>query len=126
VRRLDHIRKYEVPHPIFNCKGEPETGDGCFLFLKSGIYFFCISSNSEGWDHVSVTLLSRARKTIGRCPTWEEMCWVKDIFFAPEEAVMQLHPPKSDYVNNHNFCLHLWRPHGQEIPLPPKNMVGVK
>src|SRR5262245_54586743 len=36
----------------------PENGD---LFL---------------WDHVSVSLSHR-------CPTWDEMCWVKDLFFLP-------------------------------------------
>ena len=35
------------------------------------------------------------------CPTWEEMCFIKNIFWEEEESAMQLHPPKSDYVNNH-------------------------
>ena len=40
-----------------------------------------------------------------------------------DETVVQYHPPKSDYVNNHPYCLHLWRPHSQEIPRPPKIFV---
>ena len=76
-----------------------------------------ICSDGEGWDHVSVSLPER-------CPTWDEMVYVKDIFFGAEETVMQLHPPKSQYVNLHEFCLHLWRKHGFEIPLPPKEFVG--
>lgn len=67
---------------------------------------------SRPWEHVSVSAQ-------GRCPTWEEMCWVKDLFFDPEELVLQFHPPRSVYVNNHPHCLHLWRPLGVEIPLPP-------
>jgi hypothetical protein len=61
-----------------------------------------------------------------RPPNWEEMCFVKDLFWDTEEAVMQLHPPKSRWINNHNYCLHLWRPTNQEIPLPPDETVGKK
>lgn len=69
------------------------------------------------WDHVSVS-------TPSRCPTWEEMAWIKDLFFTEEETVVQYHPPKSKYVNYHPYCLHLWRPHGIELPLPPTIAVG--
>lgn len=71
------------------------------------------------WEHVSVS-------TRHRCPYWKEMCFVKDLFWDEEEPVMQLHPPKSDWVNNHNHCLHLWRPLDGKIPLPPSIAVGVK
>jgi hypothetical protein len=69
------------------------------------------------WDHVSVSL-------VDRCPTWDEMVYIKNIFFSPEEAVIQFHPPESEYVNRHPFTLHLWKPLLFEIPLPPKEMVG--
>lgn len=99
-------------------------------------------SDGSGWDHVSVSLATRT-------PTWEEMCWVKRLWFLPEEVVMQLHPAESEYVNYHPFCLHLWRPqsdaeiaaireewgeewiygdlqsHG-DIPLPSSILVGPK
>jgi len=68
------------------------------------------------WEHVSVS-------TLKRCPNWQEMCFIKDLFFDPEETVMQLHPPKSRYVNIHPNCLHLWRPLKAEIPLPPLDAV---
>jgi hypothetical protein len=76
-----------------------------------------IVSDEEDWDHVSVSLPTR-------CPTWEEMCFIKDLFFEPHEVVMQLHPAKSEYVNHHPFCLHLWRPQNKRIPVPPTWMVG--
>lgn len=69
------------------------------------------------WEHVSVSLPNR-------CPNWTEMSFVKDLFWNEDEAVMQLHPPKSDYVNNHRYCLHLWRPLKTAIPLPPSIAVG--
>ena len=71
------------------------------------------------WEHVSVSLDNR-------CPNWPEMCFVKSLFWDDEETVMQLHPPKSKWINNHNFCLHLWRPTKQEIPLPPDITVGIR
>jgi len=40
-------------------------------------------------------------------------------------AVVQYHPPKSDYVNNVDNCLHLFRPLNAEMPRPPKSMVGL-
>jgi hypothetical protein len=74
---------------------------------------------SQGWEHVSVS-------TRRRCPNWQEMCFVKDLFWDTEECVMQLHPPRSEWINNHNFCLHLWRSKKYAIPLPPDILVGYK
>jgi hypothetical protein len=87
-----------------------------------------LPSKYEGWEHVSVTLRDSSSATAGlrmvkRCPTWEEMCYVKDLFWGKDEAVMQLHPPAAMHVNNHPFCLHLWRKDG--IPLPAPEMVGI-
>lgn len=81
--------------------------------------FTVIASDQLGWDHVSVSLPDR-------CPVWAEMCKIKELFWDDEDAVMQLHPPKSDWVNNHDTCLHLWRPQVIAIPLPPSIMVGIK
>jgi hypothetical protein len=75
-------------------------------------------SSLEKWEHVSVSLASR-------CPTWEEMCLVKSLFWDDEECVMQLHPPRSQWINNHPYCLHLWRPVERQIPTPPGITVGL-
>lgn len=90
-----------------------------FVMNKKAATLRVIASDGEGWEHVSVSLPSR-------CPTWEEMCKVKEMFWDADDTVMQLHPPKSDWVNNHSYCLHLWRPVAQEIPRPPAIMVGIK
>jgi hypothetical protein len=76
-----------------------------------------IASDGEGWEHVSDSLDSR-------CPNWQEMCRIKGLFWDAEDCVMQLHPPESQYVNNHPFCLHLWRPVDVQIPQPPSILVG--
>lgn len=84
----------------------------------SGRMMVIISSGTEdSWEHVSVSVE-------GRTPNWSEMAFVKDLFWSDEEAVMQLHPPKSQYVNCHPYCLHLWRPRDAVIPLPPVHLVG--
>jgi len=61
---------------------------------------------------------------VDRCPTWEEMCLVKDLFWDDTDCVIQYHPSRSDYVNNHPYCLHLWRPIGIELPRPDSIFVG--
>lgn len=75
-----------------------------------------IASDGMGWDHVSV---SRA----DRCPTWEEMDFVKRCFFHADETAVQLHVPDALHINQHPNCLHLWRPHAVKIPLPPRLLV---
>lgn len=68
------------------------------------------------WEHVSVSLAEDDRRT----PCWAEMCWAKGLFWRDQETVVQFHPPKSSYVNTHAGCLHLWKPVGVEIPIPPQ------
>ena len=80
-----------------------------------------VASWGGGWDHVSVAPLKK--KIV---PSWETMCKVKDVFFEPGEAVIQIHPPKSEYVNNMPNCLHLWRANDREMVLPPSFMVGFR
>lgn len=87
--------------------------------LRHGQSVTVIASDGAGWEHVSVS-----RKD--RCPTWDEMCQVKDLFWDEGDCVIQYHPPKSEYVNNHPYCLHLWRPIGQDIPVPDSLLVGIR
>jgi len=75
-----------------------------------------VFSWGDGWDHVSVSYKNR-------CCTWGEMCEIKDIFFREDECVVQYHPAKVDYVNNHPYVLHLWRPQNVYLPMPPIEMV---
>ena len=79
--------------------------------------FNFVYSFGDGWEHVSVS-------TKGRCPTWSEMCMFKDIFWPPTEACVQFHPALADYVNYHEYCLHIWRPEGEQFSVPPKSMIG--
>jgi hypothetical protein len=76
-----------------------------------------VSPELAGWEHVSVS-------TEKHPPNWQEMCWVKDHFWKDTETVLQFHPKKSEYVNLHPFCLHLWRNVGLDHPLPPRKLLA--
>lgn len=94
---------------------------GAFM-LKSpidGAELGVIASNELGWEHVSVSRRNR-------CPNWVEMCFIKDLFWDSEDCVIQYHPPKSQYVNNCQNCLHMWRKIGFEFPIPKSILVGLK
>lgn len=80
-----------------------------------------IASDGLGWEHVSVSMPDRT-------PTWEQMCFIKNLFWDADDCVIQFHPPKSEYINNHPHCLHLWRPNfaGAQIPMPDSLLVGIK
>jgi hypothetical protein len=89
------------------------------LYGPCGRTLAVIVSDADGWEHVSVS-------TAKHVPNWREMSWIKSVFWASDECVMQLHPPEAEYINNCGTCLHLWKPLGVEIPRPPGWMVGVK
>jgi hypothetical protein len=91
--------------------------EGAFKFQYKGKLLGVVASNSDGWDHVSVS-------TNDRCPTWDEMEHIKRCFFMDDETAMQLHVPASDHISYHPYCLHMWRPHDVEIPRPPQALVG--
>lgn len=74
----------------------------------SGTVMFSFDEN--GWEHVSVCPYKN------KMPTWDDMCKIKDIFWDEEEAVIQIHPKKSEYVNIMDNCLHLWRHKTIELP----------
>lgn len=126
-------------HPIPQFSSDASSGANGYFFIphyKVADYFFgCMVSDGTlipedmrhvpRWEHVSVTIKTDKR-SVQRCPTWEEMCFVKSLFWDDEEPVMQLHPPKSQWVNNHPHCLHLWKSLEVPIPLPPMIMVGIK
>lgn len=83
----------------------------------SGGWLRVMAGKGYGWEHVSVSLAHRI-------PNYSEMKRVKRIFFEDHECVMELHVPSSEHINEHSFCLHLWRPTHKEIPRPPGWMVG--
>lgn len=116
--------------PWGSCPGDRY---GMFQFSRGEVKFIALVSTGINpdsgepdsivpWEHVSVRAcyVRRGKITRERTPTWDEMCFIKSLFWDDEESVMQLHPPKSEYVNFHSTVLHLWKPLSVDIPRPPK------
>lgn len=114
------VDKYRVKDGIWKTKDGEKMGmfnipsPTCNRVLK----VVCANMENE-WQHVSVSLENR-------CPNWEEMSYIKDLFWSNGETVVQFHPKKSEYVNNHPYVLHLWKKKDKEFELPPSILVGVK
>ena len=115
AKEFQQIRKLEKEKILYGCNGD--NGNGIFEIKIDGKTYMIIASNGGGWEHVSVS----NEKHI---PSWNVMCKIKDLFFKDTETVIQFHPPKSEYVNLHKNCLHLWRNIENETKTPPKQFVG--
>lgn len=114
--------KYRVKSGLYGSDADAgNNGAFAIKITHSGrdVVVYVIASDGEGWEHVSVSMSQRI-------PPWEVMCRVKQMFWDPEDCVVQYHPPEEDYVNMHKHCLHLWRPMNLEIPRPPAWMVGIR
>ncbi len=120
-----------ITHPILEATRErsgrwasdPRHGNNGMFHVraKSGVLLRILANDADacpmGWEHVSVS-------SEHRCPSWEEMCFVKDLFWNDDEVVFQLHPAKENYVNRAKYCLHMWRNAKMPVPLPPREYVG--
>ena len=102
-----------IVHPL---GGFSDERNGAAVVKINGAALRVIFSDGMGWDHVSVSMAKR-------CPTWDEMCAIKDLFFNPDETVVQFHPAQTEYVNLHPNCLHLWRDQTNGHLLPSVEMV---
>lgn len=120
------IEDYRVTEGRFGSTAD-FGANGCFAVPHRGVLLRIMASDgtdwhlcglpSPAWEHVSVSVETR-------CPTWEEMDYVKRLFWRDDETVLQLHVPRDRHVNFHNYCLHLWKPIGVDVPLPPVETVG--
>lgn len=95
--------------------------NGFFCMTINGLPVKCIVSDGDGWKHVSVSVHGSNMP-----PSWSIMCKVKNLFWEPDDWVVQFHPAKSEYVDCHPGALHLWQPTNVELPKPNRLMVGPK
>lgn len=124
MRITQKMEQYRLQHGDF----ASFPGDQCGVFFMPGpcgmplrvIVSDGIDPDGAGWEHVSVSTNGR------RPPNWEEMCFIKERFWPPEDCVVQFHPPAIAYVNNVSNCLHLWRHRTLPFPRPPEELVGIK
>jgi hypothetical protein len=116
----EKIERYRVTTgPLRSIKGFGFNGAFEIPYRKktTKTMLFVVVSDQCGWDHVSIS-------TAHRCPTYNEMKYIKDLFWDGEETVVQFFPKKSQYVNKCPFCLHLWKKQGADYDLPPQEFVG--
>lgn len=112
--------KYRVTKGVMS-SDEAYGNNGLFIIpISNRTYLQVISSDEMEWEHVSVVSVSDKKP---RTPTWAEMCKIKEMFWEENDCVIQYHPPKSEYVNNHKNCLHLWKPINIQIPTPPIELI---
>lgn len=114
----------KLPKTLTQNRLDGRGRNGIFEIFHKNTRLRVISSDGHGWEHVSVSVRpSRKGGKRKKLPTWDDMCFVKSLFWDEEEAVIQYHPAKSEYVNIAEV-LHLWKPVSAEIPTPPTWMVG--
>lgn len=76
----------------------------------------CIERDGRAWVHLSVSRRDRV-------PNWDEMVRIKEIFLGKESLAVQVFPPRSEWVNLHPNCLHLYQCL-DECPLPDFRKLG--
>jgi hypothetical protein len=117
MKTIEEIRK--TSNLFIEAEAENDGIGGKYYDKYSGKYLNFIFSHQLGWEHLSVSMP-------GKTPTWDQMCVMKDIFWNEDEACVEYHPKKEDYVNNHQHCLHIWKPTNETLPLPPSILVGFR
>ncbi len=55
------------------------------------------------------TLLHISMSYARRLPRWRDLVAVRDAFFPPDVDVIQVLPRRGEYVNAHQFTLHLFQ-----------------
>lgn len=116
------MRTFEEIAKIGRCHWIDSSDDGMRgIIALHGWQGTIIVSNGAGWEHVSVSPMKKHY-----VPTWDDMCAIKRMFWNDNEAVIQIHPAQTDYVNNMPNCLHLWRCSYKDMVLPPSCLVGLR
>lgn len=90
-------------------------GDGA-LFKNMGRRLSVIVSgdveqDGRRWLHLSVA-------SPDWLPKYETLVEVKELFIGRERKAIQVFPPRSQHVNQHPNCIHLWHCVEAEDPLP--------
>lgn len=93
----------------------PEGKINYFQIKYNNVYLkVAVSHDFDGkitWEHVSVM-----PKNSKRLPTYQEMNFIKMLFWEPEDEVIHFFPKESEHCNLVDNCLHLWRPTGVKLP----------
>lgn len=92
-------------------RGVYKSRDGLTVIVSC-----CIESDGKHWVHLSV---SRKKQM----PSWAEFNRVKGIFLGEEALAVQVFAPRTEWVNDHDYCLHLYQCL-DERPVPDFRKLG--
>lgn len=76
-------------------------------------------TSALGWEHLSVSFDDEI-------PSWNFMEKMKEMFWKDDEVCYQIHPKKSEYINDNEYCLHIWRNLNEDIKTPPTILIGFR
>lgn len=117
MKSLEEIKN--TPNLVIKAEAENDGIGGYYYDRFNNKKLNFIFSYQMGWEHLSVSMPNKT-------PSWEQMCMMKDIFWGEDECCVEYHPRKEDYVNNHEHCLHIWKPTEEHLPTPPSILVGFR
>lgn len=103
MKNSEEIKK----NPCIRVLEEGADGLCGWIYQRRGNRMFFIASWGMGWEHVSISHGNRL-------PSWDEMCLARSIFWHDNECVVQYMQERKGNI------MHLWRPVGSDIPVPPK------
>ena len=116
MKDMNELRKY-VTNYKYNLNKH-----GTFVIPFNDKDCFVVASNKFGWEHVSMHM-EGDNGYIKRTPNNEEMQFLRNLFFYENDIVVEFHPKKEDYINNHGYVLHLWGYNSFNIKLPDKSVL---
>jgi hypothetical protein len=120
-----HLDKYRQINGEYSSPKGAHYGSFIVKLPQKTLYIMAHDGAETGWEHVSVSAYIHPNQApmVKAIPEWADMCLVKNLFWEPHEAVIQIHPSEAEYVNIAPNCLHLWRPTNGQMPTPPKFLV---
>lgn len=94
---------------IKHVEWKPVRGDAISIAIGGASYQSSTGCHAlvtrEPELHISVSHPSRY-------PTWDELASARDRFGGPDFRMVMRFPPRDEYVNLHNTCLHIWQDDG--------------
>lgn len=91
--------------------GMYKSRDGLAVIISCSI-----ERDGNSWVHLSVS----RKKSI---PTWVDLINVKEIFLGKDTLAIQILPSRSEYINVHEFCLHIYQCL-EDRPIPDFRKLG--
>lgn len=111
---MPHALPLGVLGPII----DPRVGPPVYRYGTLQIFATVQPAADESpWYHVSYSRSDRV-------PDHDDTCLVRRVFFKPEALVLAVFPPTDEYVNHHQFCLHLWQRIGGARVVPDLRVPG--